>query len=178
MRTHEAIVQDYYGANYIAHKDSDKDITIFIVDDNPVYLNLLKNSIKRKNFSVLAFSTGEECINYLDIQPELVILDYHLDGVNPYAMNGAQVSEIIKKQSPETEVMLISSDKKFQLISKINVAKNLLFKDKQTLPKVEKKINTIIEHSTEKDVKLSKIAAAVIVILMLSLLFYSLFKLF
>lgn len=147
----QAIVQDYYGTSNFIEKNLDKDITIFIVDDNKVYLSLLKNSLKRKNFSVFAFTTGEECINYLDLKPELIILDYHLDGVNPYAMKGDKISEIIKEKLPDTEIILISSDKKFKFISSINFSKRLIFKDELVLPKLIENVNSVIELTKDKN---------------------------
>jgi len=169
------IVQDYYGASNFIEKNLDKDITIFIVDDNKVYLNLLKNSLKRKNFSVFAFTTGEECLDYLELSPELVILDYHLDGVNPYAMKGDKISEIIKEKLPETEIILISSDKKFKFISSINFSKKMMFKDDKVLPKIQQNVSSVIEHAKEINNSKSKINAYLITILILISMVFALF---
>lgn len=174
------IVQDYYGTSNFIEKNLDKDITIFIVDDNKVYLNLLKNSLKRKNFSVFAFTTGEECLDYLELKPELVILDYHLDGVNPYAMKGDKISEIIKEKLPETEIILMSSDKKFKFISSINFSKKMMFKDDKVLPKIQQNVSSVIEHAKEINNSKSKTNVYLITILILisivSALFYYLYN--
>jgi len=139
-----AIIQDYYGTSNFIEQNQDKEITIFIVDDNKVYLNLLKNSLKRKNFSVFAFTTGEECMDYLELKPELIILDYHLDGVNPYAQKGDKISYLIKKKLPETEIILMSSDRKFKFISSINFSKKLMFKDEKALQKINKNVGEVL----------------------------------
>lgn len=138
------IIQDYYGATNFIELNKDRDITIFIVDDNRVYLNLLKLSLKRKNFTILTFTTGEECLDYLELKPELVILDYHLDGVNPYALKGDKISELITQKLPETETILISSDEKFHFISNINFSNKMLFKDKHAFPKLQKSVASIV----------------------------------
>jgi two-component system, OmpR family, response regulator len=143
MKTH-SIIEDYYGATNFIEINKDKDLTIFIVDDNPVYLKLLKMAVKRDNFTVLTFSTGEECLNYLELKPELVILDYHLDGVNPNALKGDKISELINQKLPETETILISSDEKFHFVSNINISKKMMFKDEKVHLKLQKKTSSLL----------------------------------
>jgi CheY-like chemotaxis protein len=139
------IIQDYYGATYFIEQNKDREITIFIADDNRVYLKLLKLALKRKNFTILTFTTGEECLDYMELKPDLVILDYHLDGVNPYAQKGDKISEIILQQLPETEIIIISSDAKFKFISDINVSNRLMFKDEKASAKLQRKIGSLID---------------------------------
>lgn len=138
METKE-ILTDYYGASTFIEKNNDKDLIVFIVDDNIPYLNLLKKLLERPNFSVFTFSTGEESLKYLQLQPDLVILDYHLDGVNPHAMKGSQIAEIIEARVPNTEIILISSDNKFHLIADLHLAnaKNIIYKDDSTIVKIK-----------------------------------------
>lgn len=138
METKNA-VRDYYGASSFIEKNKDKDLVVFIVDDNIPYLNLLKKLLERPNFSVFTFSTGEECMEYLQLQPDLVILDYHLDGVNPYAMKGDRVAELIEQKVPNAEIILISSDNKFNLISDLHLssAKNIIYKDESAIVKIK-----------------------------------------
>lgn len=142
------IVKDYYGASYFIEKNKDKDLIVFIVDDNLPYLNLLKKLLERPNFSVFTFSTGEECLEYLQLEPDLVILDYHLDGVNPYAMKGDRVAEIIEQKVPNVEIIMISSDNKFNLISELHLsnAKNVIYKDESAIGKIKMASEKIAEN--------------------------------
>jgi CheY-like chemotaxis protein len=148
MKT-QTIIQDYYGATRFIEENKDKELTIFIVDDDKIYLSLLRNSLKRDNFSIYDFTSGEECIEYLDLKPDLAILDYHLDGTNPYAMRGDKISEIISQKSPHTEVIIISSDSKFKFISDINFSKKIFFKDGNLIHKLENRTNNIINKIKE-----------------------------
>jgi len=143
MKTH-SIIEDYYGATNFIELNKDRDLTIFIVDDNPVYLKLLKLALKRDNFTVITFTTGEECLDYLELKPELVILDYHLDGVNPNALKGDKISELINQKLPETETILISSDEKFHFVSNINISKKLMFKDEKVHIKLQNKASSLL----------------------------------
>jgi two-component system OmpR family response regulator len=140
----KTIIQDYYGATNFIELNKDREITIFIVDDNKVYLKLLKLALKRKNFTLYTFTTGEECLDYLELKPDLVILDYHLDGVNPYAQKGDKISELIIQKLPETETILISSDEKFHFMSNINFSNKVMFKDKSAFSKLEKNVTSIL----------------------------------
>ena len=133
------IVKDYFGASSFLEKNKDKDLIIFIVDDNIPYLNLLKKLLDRPTFSVFTFSTGEETLEYLALQPDLLIIDYHLDSVNPYAMKGDRVAKIVEEKLPNAEIILISSDSKFNLISELHLssAKNIVFKDEDAIVKIK-----------------------------------------
>lgn len=150
MRT-KNIVKDYYGASYFIDKNKDKDLIVFIVDDNIPYLNLLKKLLERPNFSIFTFSTGEECLEYLQLEPDLVILDYHLDGVNPYAMKGDRVAELIEQKVPSVEIIMISSDNKFNLISELHLSntKNVIYKDESAIGKIKIASEKLVEKSTK-----------------------------
>lgn len=130
MKT-QTIIQDYYGASNFIESNNDKELTIFIIDDNIIYRQLMKKTIDRPNFSVLTFSTGEESLEYMHLSPDLVLLDYHLDGVNPYAKKGDVIYTLIKQKSPTSEIYMISSDEKFKWLSKLNLKQQnkLLYKD-------------------------------------------------
>ena len=131
----ELIIQDYFGASYFLEANSNKELVVFVVDDNKLYLNLLMNVIKKPNITVHAFELGETCLKCLDLKPDLVILDYHLNSVLRTAMKGDKVAEIIHEEKPDTEIILISSDQKFKLFVDLRIAKanNIRYKDKSSL---------------------------------------------
>jgi CheY-like chemotaxis protein len=143
------IVKDYFGASSFIEKNKDKDLIVFIIDDNIPYLNLLKKLLDRPNFSVFTFSTGEESLEYLALHPDLLIIDYHLDSVNPYAMKGDRVAEIVEEKVPNAEIILISSDSKFNLISELHLssAKNIVFKDEDAIVKIKSASDKMVNNS-------------------------------
>lgn len=172
MKTKPTIIQDYYGATSFIEENKDKEITIFIVDDDKIYLSLVKNSLKRANFLIYDFTSGEECLEHLDIKPDLVILDYHLDGVNPYAMTGDKISEKIAEKLPETEIIIISSDSKFQFISDINLSKKLFFKDGDTMNKLENSTSSVANKIKEKGSFNASHVKTIIITLTVAILLY------
>lgn len=89
-------------------------ITIFIVDDDKLLAHALKNEIRNhfeeENVQVLTFEAGELCEPFLKNKPDIAIVDYHLNSRFKDARNGVEIIEMIKKQSPDTEVILFTRD--------------------------------------------------------------------
>ena len=91
-------------------------IKIFLVDDDPVYLKLLEiQFLEKGDFIIETFSTGELCVASLPNKPDVIILDYHLDGVVLNAMNGIQTLDEIKKFDSEIPVIMCSSQDKIEV---------------------------------------------------------------
>ena len=90
---------------------------IFLVDDDAVFLKLLQiDFLHHGDFEIETYATGELCVASLanmptDIMPDLVILDYHLDGIDKTAMNGMATLDKIKAIGDIPVVMLSSQDK-------------------------------------------------------------------
>jgi CheY-like chemotaxis protein len=128
----------HYGVASFIERNKSKDLSIFVIDDNEAYLQLLKNMLDQENFSVFTFTTGEEALDYLQIRPELVIIDIHLNSQDPTAMDGDRIAELIHQRVPETEIALISGDKKLNLISELHssLIQNIIYKDENAMEKI------------------------------------------
>lgn len=91
--------------------NSGKKYTIYIVEDNDLYAMILDHNLKDAFlFNSTTFASGEDCINNLNNNPDLVILDYHLKG-----MNGLETLKQIKKMRPTLPVIIISSQTDLQI---------------------------------------------------------------
>ncbi|HTE12570.1 MAG TPA: response regulator, partial [Chitinophagaceae bacterium] len=53
---------------------------IFIVEDNPVYQTLVLKQLENISQDIQVFSTGEKFLAEMGHRPDLIILDYNLDG--------------------------------------------------------------------------------------------------
>ena len=143
----QTFIQDYYGkTNVINSRECEKN-TIFIIDDNKIYLRILQGTLKRRGYKVLAFTTGEEALQYMDLKPKVIVMDYHLDGVNPYAKKGDKISKEIKKKHPNSQIIMMSSDQKFQLISRLNITRKILYKDSNVITKIETNIVLLLSKA-------------------------------
>ena len=91
-------------------------IRLFLVDDDVVFLKSLEiQFLEHADFSLEIFTTGEDCIGNLSHNPDVIILDYHLDGVDKNAMNGIQVLDKVKSSNPDIPVIVLSSRDKIEV---------------------------------------------------------------
>ncbi|NVO18830.1 MAG: response regulator [Bacteroidetes bacterium] len=96
-------------------KDNEK-IKLFLVDDDALYLKLLEiEFLQHADFSIETFATGELCVADLSHNPDVVILDYYLDGVNKKAINGIETLDRIKEFNPDIPVVMLSSQDKIEV---------------------------------------------------------------
>ena len=91
-------------------------IKIFLVDDDALFLKSLEiDFMERADFSIETFATGELCIESLSHKPDVIVLDYLLDGVDRKAMNGIDTLDEIKSFNPDIPVVMLSSQDKIDV---------------------------------------------------------------
>ncbi|MBI1192045.1 MAG: response regulator [Bacteroidetes bacterium] len=91
---------------------------IFLVDDDTKHLLLLKDFLERHSpykLDIRLFSSGENCLDKLDELPEIVVLDYHLDGIRPGASNGLEILKELRRRRPDADVIMMSSQDQLQV---------------------------------------------------------------
>lgn len=91
-------------------------IKIFLVDDDAVFLKLQEiEFLAHADFSIETFASGELCLEHLDANPDVIVLDYHLDGIDKHAMNGIETLDKIKAVNPDIPVIMLSSQDKIEV---------------------------------------------------------------
>jgi len=96
-------------------KDENK-IHLFLVDDDAVFLKSLEIEFHHHtDFTVETFATGELCLENLSQDPDVIILDYHLNGIDKNAMNGIETLDKIKALKPDVPVVMLSSQDKIDV---------------------------------------------------------------
>jgi len=81
---------------------------ILIVDDEPTILLSLSHLLSNKDTTVIACSRIEEAEEaILQYTFDLVIADIRMSGM--YGIEGLELLSYIKKQSPETEVIIMTA---------------------------------------------------------------------
>ena len=91
-------------------------IKLFLVDDDALFLKSLEiEFLDHADFEIETYSTGELCLANLAHNPDIIILDYHLDGIDKNAMNGIATLDKIKEFNPEIEVIMLSSQDKIEV---------------------------------------------------------------
>ena len=93
-------------------------LTVFLVDDDPLFTTALKDQVKKtfpSQTNIKTFLTGEECLQNLLPPPNIIILDYFLNSNFPNAMDGLRVLKRVMEISPETKVIILSSQDKMEV---------------------------------------------------------------
>jgi two-component system, OmpR family, response regulator len=114
--------------------------SIFIVDDDEMLTMMLTDHLSRyPSFDIKAFATGEECLENLYLEPDIIILDFNLNSVDEKAANGLQILQKIKREIPSVKVIMYSSQEQYgialQTIGKGAV--EYVIKDKDAFFKIE-----------------------------------------
>ncbi len=85
---------------------------IFIVEDDPVVVSLIKQAInKNQEHDIMHFTTAEECLNSLHLQPDIVSIDYNLPG-----MNGLELMEKIKNIDSGIFCIIVSGQEDLEVV--------------------------------------------------------------
>ena len=89
---------------------------LFLVDDDALFLKSLEIEFHHHtDFTVETFATGELCVENLSHNPDVIILDYYLNGIDKNAMNGIETLDKIKASNPDIPVVMLSSQDKIDV---------------------------------------------------------------
>ena len=89
---------------------------LFLVDDDALFLKVLAlDFFQQADFEIETFETGELCIENLSHAPDVIILDYLLDGLDKKAMNGIETLDKIKAFNKDIPVIMLSSQDKIDV---------------------------------------------------------------
>lgn len=123
---------------------------IFIVEDNVVYAKLIEEFIKTKFpdiNTIKIFPTGEACLMELYQNPAIIIIDHLLNTNQSDAATGLSILKKIKTASPDTNVILLSAQTEFDVISKAITKYGCTYvqKDELAFNKVERLVKDIFQ---------------------------------
>lgn len=124
-------------------------IKLFLVDDDVVFLKSLEiDFLQHGDFIIETFVTGELCVKNLSNNPDVIILDYFLDGIDKNAMNGIETLDKIKAVNPDMPVIMLSAQDKIDVA--INCMHHKAFdyvvKSETAFMRLQKIITTIFQH--------------------------------
>ncbi|MBP6811395.1 MAG: response regulator [Saprospiraceae bacterium] len=129
--------------------NADTKVKLFLVDDDAVFLKLLAiEFLQHADFDVETYPTGELCIEHLPSSPDIIILDYHLDGIVSHAINGIETLDKIKAYNPDIPVIMLSSQDKIEVA--VNCMHHRAFdyvvKSETAFVRLQKTITTIFRY--------------------------------
>ena len=95
-------------------------------------LNLMEYTFKcRDGYEVKSYFSGEECIDNLSLNPDLIVLDYYLGDEDSGSMSGMETLSRIVDKNTDFNVIILSREKNPELIQKFirTGAKEYVIKD-------------------------------------------------
>ena len=125
-------------------------LKITLIDDDAQMREMLKDFFtgKYKAAEVVSFSTGEDALSKMYMQPNLIILDYHLDSEDSTAMNGLQVLKKIKERFPDVPVIFLTGQERTEVAA--NTMKygawDYIIKNESAFHRLEILVNNILGH--------------------------------
>lgn len=132
-------------------------IHLFLVDDDSLLLKSLEIEFKlHADFEIETYATGELCVAHLAHNPDVIILDYHLDGINKNAMNGIETLDKIKEYDPNIPVIILSSQDKIDVAISCmhHKATDYVVKSETAFVRLQKIITEIFQiKKMEKELK-------------------------
>lgn len=133
-------------------KTGSKGKLIFIVEDNEVYAKSLQSFIQSRFQNIKEIKTfciGEMCLMELHRNPKIVIMDYFLNSKYKDANNGLEIIKRIKALKPETEIIVLSEQKNFNVVIEAIKQYDCIYiqKDRDAFNNVEKFIKEIFNRN-------------------------------
>jgi DNA-binding NarL/FixJ family response regulator len=127
---------------------AEKSGIVFIVEDNPAFAKTIQ-SFLTENFPQIKkahiFPVGEACVMELHKNPDLIIMDYHLDSKYYDAETGLETIKKIRTVKPEINTLVLSAQEKIDVV--IEVVKenkcSYIKKDVNAFKKLEEMVSEI-----------------------------------
>lgn len=96
-----------------------KPLLVFIIEDDPHFLQILNthfSKLKLKTseeaplleFKIRNFATGMSAIQNLELEPDIILLNYYINHGLPNALSGRDTLEQIKEKRPHQKVIVLN----------------------------------------------------------------------
>ncbi len=128
---------------------NEKKIKIFLVDDDALCLKSLEiEFMEHADFIIETYATGELCMENLSHNPDIIVLDYYLDGIDKTAMNGLETLDKIKAENANIPIIMLSSQDKIEVAIKCmhHSAFDYVVKSETAFLRLQKIITTIFSY--------------------------------
>lgn len=119
--------------------------TIFLIEDDPVYANIVVNALSSEERKFLHFENGEDMLEGIDLDPDLCILDFHLEGSSENQMNGLEIMQALRSKAKQVPIIMLSGLNDVQLavdILKYN-ASDYVVKNENSILRLEESMDKI-----------------------------------
>lgn len=122
---------------------------IFIVDDDPIINMLVVNRFKSEGYTVEAYAYGEDCLNALGNNPDIIILDYFFVNSGRQVMDGMETFNKIKALRPDIPVIMLSGQEKGEIVLELarKGIDDYIIKDNNVLDNLKTAVKEILDRN-------------------------------
>ncbi|HRO43385.1 MAG TPA: response regulator [Flavipsychrobacter sp.] len=156
---------------------------IFLVDDEPIQNEMLKDYLnERFLYEIKTFENGEDMLKSMSLNPEIIVLDYHLSAQKRDAKNGVEILKLLKDKHPEVQVIMLSGQDKIDVAidSMKYGAYDYVVKGETAFSRTENVLNNIselhkvktINKAYKKTITLLSVVIGLIIVLAIALYFF------
>lgn len=157
---------------------------IFLVDDEPIQNEMLKDYLsERFVYNIKTFDNGEEALKNMHLNPEIVVLDYHLSAHKADAKNGVEILKMLKERHPDSQVIMLSGQDKIEVAtdSMKYGAYDYVVKGETAFSRMENILNNVselhkvrtINNAYKKTIVLLSVIIGIIILAALYLQFFT-----
>lgn len=124
-------------------------VSVFFVEDNEMYSMMLDHKLEKLgNFRLITFTDGQKFLESLYLKPDIIILDYYLDGTN-----GKKLLMKVKNDYPGTPAIILSQQEDIQVV--LDVLKlgayDYVIKNEEAVERLFNAINNILGNINTKE---------------------------
>ncbi len=127
----------------------DRPETIFVVEDDVLYLNLIIKELEKMGYTnIKSYSTGKEAIHDLSEKPDVALLDYFLEK----EYTGMDILKKLRQRFPDTQVIFLtaSDDVNIAVDTMRNGAYDYIVKGDTAFIRIRHLLKKISEENEQK----------------------------
>ncbi len=152
---------------------------MFLVDDEPIQNEMLKDYLsERFLYNIKIYDNAEDALKNMNLNPEIIVLDYHLNAHKADAMNGVDALKKFKEHYPKTQVIMLSGQDKIDVATESMKfgAYDYVVKGEAAFPRMENILNNVSElhkaHTINSAYRKTIAFLAVVIVLIVILAIY------
>lgn len=127
---------------------------IFVIDDDPLILTLVKSSLEAESMLVDTFQYGEELFNHFDKHPDLIILDYLFQSnESDKVMDGKEIFNKIREIDKKVPVIMLSGQEDGDVVlelARMGIV-DYVIKDEEFINNLKEVIKEVFEPDNSHD---------------------------
>ena len=135
---------------------SNHELLIFVVDDDPFYMQILNTHFSKLrlttgqgveySFRVRNFATGSSCIESLNLNPDVILLDYNINKDCRNALGGRQTLDQIININPNQKVMILNElNENLRGAFVENGLRDYIIKDEEAVSELNRLLKEVLE---------------------------------